>query len=202
MYENFLRSEGKELENVVAWYFNEYLKDTFGVDGFSYAASSTGATYLERCEHVFIGMDSITKQFKLYAENGAIDQELLKVTSKSPDYDAIPSQLSNKYVYVTENSEIFEIMHYLFSDQSGLTYINDMLKDKDLVSLLANHEIKYSEFHDHQKHSLDKLIAWRILKKESKRLVFQSKRQIQILKNLFQSEALSYHLTLLKTKLR
>lgn len=193
MYENFLRSEVKELESVVAWYFNEYLKDTFGADGFSYAVSSAGATYLERCKHVFSEMDSIAKQFKLYVENGAVDQELLKITSKSPDYDEIPSQLSDKYVYMTENPEIFEIIHYLFSDQSGLTYVNDTLKDKDFVSLLTNHVIKYHEFHDYQKQSLDKLIEWGILKKTPTRLVFQSKRQVLILKNLFQSEALSYY---------
>jgi hypothetical protein len=193
MYENFLRSEGKNLEGIIAWYFNEHLKDTFGADGFSYVASSTSATYLERCKHVFSEMDSVIKQFKLYVENGFLDQELLAITSKTPDYKELPSQLSDKYVYAAESPEIFEIMHYLFSDQSGLTYINDTLKDKDLASLLANHEIKYREFHDYQKQSLDKLIAWGIIKKASKRLVFQSKRQILILKNLFQTEALSYY---------
>jgi hypothetical protein len=193
MYENFLRSEGKDLESIIAWYFNEHLKDTFGADGFSYVASSTSATYLERCKHVFSEMDSIIKQFKLYVENSSLDQELLAITSKTPDYKELPSQLSDKYVYAAESPEIFEIMHYLFSDQSGLTYINDTLKDKDLASLLANHEIKYREFHDYQKQSLDKLIAWGIIKKASKRLVFQSKRQILILKNLFQTEALSYY---------
>jgi len=193
MYENFLRSEGKNLEGIIAWYFNEYIKDTFGVDGFNYIASSTSATYLERCKHVFSEMDSIIKQFKLYVENGSLDQELLAVTSKTPDYKELPSQLSDKYVYAAESPEIFEIMHYLFSDQSGLTYINDTLKDKDLANLLANHEIKYREFHDYQKQSLDKLIAWGIIKKASRRLVFQNKRQILILKNLFKTEALSYY---------
>ena len=45
----------------------------------------------------------------------------------------------------------------------------------------------------YQKQSLDKLIAWGIIKKAPKRLVFKNKRQILILKNLFQMEALSYH---------
>lgn len=193
MYEQFLRSEGKELENIIAWYFNDYLKDTFSADGFSYVASSTGATYLERCEYVFSAMDSVIKQFKLYAENGNINQELLAITSKSPDYKEIPSQLSDKYVYATESPEIFEVIHYLFSDQSRLTYINDTLQDKDLASLLTNYEVKYHDFHNYQKQSLDKLIAWGIIKKAPKRLVFKNKRQILILKNLFQMEALSYH---------
>ncbi len=192
-YEKFLRSEGKELESTIAWYFNKHLKDTFGIEGFSYAASSINATYLERCKHIFSEMDSVIKQFKLYTENNIIDQELLAITSKTPNYNELPSQLPDKYVYITDNTEIFEIMRYLFSDQSGLTYINDTLKDKDFASLLTNHEVKYSEFHDYQKQSLDKLIAWGIIKKTSKRLMFQSRRQILILKNLFQMEALNYH---------
>lgn len=193
MCENFLRSEGKDLEGIIAWYFNEYLKDAFGADGFSYVASSTSATYLERCKHVFSEMDSVIKQFKLYVENGSIDQGLLAITSKSPDYKEIPSQLLGKYVYTTESTEIFEIMYYLFSDQSVLTYIDDTLKDKDFASLLTNYEIKYREFHDYQKQSLDKLIEWGIIKNASKRLVFQSKLQVSILRNLFQTEALNYH---------
>lgn len=193
MYEKFLRSEGKELEDVIAWFFNEYLKDTFGADGFNYTASSKGAKYLERCKHVFSEMDSVIKQFKLYAENGTIDQGLLSITSKSPEYKDIPSQVMGKYVYTTDSPEIFAVMHYMFSDQSGLTYINDTLKDENFVSLLTNHEVKYSNFHDHQKHSLDELIKWGVLKKTSKRLMFQSKRQVLILKNLFQVEALSYY---------
>jgi hypothetical protein len=193
VYENFLQSENKELEAVIAWFFNEYLKDTFGADGFDYTASSKSARYLERCKHVFSEMDSGIKQYKLYVENGAIDQELLAITSKSPDYKEIPSQLSDKYAYTSESREIFQIMHYLFSDQSGLTYINDTLKGKDFVSLLTDHEVKYRDFHDYQKRSLDKLIEWGIIKKTSKRLVFQSKRQILVLKNLFEKEALSYY---------
>lgn len=193
-YENFLRSENKELEAVIAWFFNDYLNDTFGADGFNFTTSSTGAKYLERCKHIFSEMDSVIKQYKLYTENGTIDQELFAITSKSPDYKEIPSQLPDKYAYASESPEIFEIMHYLFSDQSGLTYINDTLKDKDFVQLLTNHEINYRDFHDYQKRSLDKLIDWGIIKQVSKRLVFQSKRQILVLKNLFETEALScYH---------
>lgn len=193
VYESFLRSENKELEAVIAWFFNEYLRDTFGADGFDYMASSKSAKYLERCKHVFSEMDSVIKQYKLYVENGAIDQELLAITSKSPSYEEIPSQLSDKYAYASESPEVFEIMHYLFSDQSGLTYINDGLKGKDFVSLLVEHEVRYQDFHDHQKHSLDKLIEWDIIKKTSKRLVFHSRRQILVLRNLFEKEALGYY---------
>lgn len=193
MYEKFLRSHDKNLESVIAWFFNDYLKETFSADGFNYTASSKGKTYLEKCKHVFSEMDSVIKQFKLYAENGSIDQGLLSITSESPKYKDIPSQVRSKYAYTSDSPEIFAIMHYLFSDQSGLGYINESLKGKDLVDLLRNHEVKYSDFHDYQKHSLDELIKWSILRKASKRLIFRSDRQMLVLKNLFQVEALSYY---------
>jgi transcriptional regulator with XRE-family HTH domain len=193
MYEKFLRSQDKELEDVIAWFFNNYLKETFGADGFNYTTSSKDTTYLEKCGHIFSEMDGIIKQFELYAKNGSIDQDLLSITSKSLKYEVIPSQVTGKYAYTSDSPEIFAVMHYLFSDQSGLGYINEDLKGKNFVDLLANHEVKYSDFHDHQKHSLDELIKWGIVKKTSKRLIFTSERQILILKNLFQVEALSYY---------
>lgn len=193
MYEKFLRSHNKELENVIAWFFDDYLKETFGANGFNYTPSSKGATYLEKCKHVFSEMDSVIKQFKLYAENGSIDQDLLSITSDSPKYKDIPSQVSSKYAYTTDTPEIFAVIHYLFSDQSGLGYIDERLKGDTFVDLMMNNEVKYSDFHDHQKHSLDELINWGILRKTSRRLIFQSDRQILILKNLFQVEALSYY---------
>ena len=35
IYEKILLTQRKELENIIAWYFNDYLKDTFSADGFS-----------------------------------------------------------------------------------------------------------------------------------------------------------------------
>lgn len=193
IYYNFLSSEGKQLEDAIAWYFNDYLKDAFGVDGFSYEASSPSAKHIERCKQVFSEMDSIIKQFKLYVEDGKIDQELLSITSKSPEYGEVPSQLPDKYVYTTDNPEISEIMRTLFSDQSALTYINDILTDEDFASLLTNHNIAYRDFHDYQKQSLDKLIALDIVKKTPKHLTFKSNRQILILRNLRQTGVLNYY---------
>jgi transcriptional regulator with XRE-family HTH domain len=193
MYEKFLKSENKELEKVIEWYFNEYLKDTFGADGFNYVASSKNSTYLEKCKHIFSEMDSVLKQFKLFTENGSIDQDLLSITSESPTYRDVPSQVIGKYVYVTDNQEISYILHYLFSDQSSLTYISETLQATSFVDLLNNNEVRYSDFQDHQKNMLDELIRLQILKKTSKRILFRNKLQIDVFKSLFKTEASSYY---------
>lgn len=193
MYEKFLRSQNKELESIIAWYFNEYLEKTFKVGGFNYALSSKSASYLEKCKHVFSEMDSVIKQFKLFAENSSIDQDLLGITSESPKYNAIPSQVDGKYIYATDAQEIAFILHYLFSDQSSLNYIDETLTGKDFVGLISSHEVKYTDFHDHQKPMLDELLRLKIIEKAPKRLVFRSKHQLNVFKNIFETEASSFY---------
>lgn len=193
MYEKFLRSQGKELESVVAWYFNEYLENTFKAEGFNYPLSSKASSYLEKCKHVFSEMDGVIKQFKLFAENDYLDQDLLGITTESSKYKEIPSQVKGKYIYATDSQEIAYILHYLFSDQSSLNYINETMKGDNFVDLISNREVKYSDFADHQRSMLDELIRLKIVEKTSRRLVFRSKRQINVLKNLFETEASSYY---------
>ncbi len=193
MYEKFLMTQNKELEGIVAWYFNDYLKNTFKAEGFNYALSSKASSYLEKCKHVFSEMDSVIKQFKLFAENSYVDQDLLSITSESPKNKEIPSQVNGKYIYATDNQEISYILHYLFSDQSSLNYINETLKGDNFVDLITTHEVKYRDFLDHQRSMLDELIRLQVVEKTSKRLVFRNKRQINVFKNLFETEASSYH---------
>jgi hypothetical protein len=193
MYEKFLRSSENDLENVLAWFFENYLKDRFGAEGFKYTPSSKSSTYLEKSRHVFTEMESIIKQFTLYVENGEIDKDLLAITSDQVRYHDIPSLIGDKYAYATDHDDILAIQFFMFSDQSGLTYINDSLKATNLFELLATKEVKYDDFHEHQKPKIDRLIDLGILEKVAESVRFRSEDQITVLKNLFEVEALSYY---------
>ena len=193
MYEVFLKSMGKDIESAIAWYFNRYIEQQYSISGFSYNASSKGAKYIEKCKQVFSEMDSIIKQFKLYTEDGRIDQELLSIGSKSPRYVEIPSNINDKYVYMTSKPEIDTIMCYLFSSQPYLNYINNDLHEKNFVALLDKHKLKYDDFSGAQKDRLNQLIRFGILDKTPGYLAFQNKNQINILKDLLQFNTLSYH---------
>lgn len=193
MYEKFLRSGKNNLENVLTWFFNDYLKNRFGAEGFKYNPSSKSSTYLEKSRHVFTEMESVLKQFTLYVENGEIDKELLAITSDQVRYHDIPSLIADKYAYASDVDDILSVQFYMFSDQSGLTYIDDSLKASNLFELLVTNEVKYDDFHDHQKPKIDKLIALGILEKVAELIKFRSEDQVTVLKNLFGVEALSYY---------
>lgn len=194
MYENFLRSNNMmELEQVMSWFFAEYLKGHFGAINFQYTPSSKGSTYLEKSRHVFTETESVIKQFTLYVENGEMDKELLAMTSEQVRYTSIPSLIPEKYVYVSSGQDISFIQNSLFSDQSGLGYINDTLQADNFAKLLLTKDVKYGDFLDHQKQSVDRLISLGVLKKTGSKIEFRSVAQFAVLRSLFDVEAVSYY---------
>lgn len=192
LYDRFLKTKGIELESVIAWFFADYLKDEFGADKLKFAPSSKTSSYLERARHLFSEMESVIKQFSLYAENGELDTDLLAMTSEQVRYKAIPSLLTGKYVYATDSQDIRNILRLLFSDQSGLTYIREDLQAEDAARLLIKNRVSYDDFADHQKPSLDYLIDLGVVENTGERVQLADSNQFLILKAIFDTEAASY----------
>jgi hypothetical protein len=138
-------------------------------------------------------MESVVRQFLLYVENGELDTGLLAITSEQVRYKEIPSLMSGKYVYPSSEQDIRNILYLLFSDQSGLTYINEALKADDAARLLISNQVAYDDFADHQKGQIDYLIQRGVLENKGKRIRFASANQFLVLKDLFNSEAVTYY---------
>lgn len=102
-------------------------------------------------------MEGVVNQFRHYVQDGELDRELLALTADPVAYNSIPSLLDGKYVYTTDHVEIRGVLHTLFSDQSALTYINDALKDSTAAQLLIQNEDSYTDFHEHQRSTVDRL---------------------------------------------
>lgn len=193
MYDHFLRTKGIELESVIAWFFSEYLKDEFGAVNFRFTPSSMASTYLEKCRHLFSEMESVVKQFSLYVENGELDTGLLAITSEQVRYKNIPSLMAGKYVYPSDDQDIRNVLHLLFSDQSGLTYVNDALKADNAARLLIVNRVAYDVLADYQKGQIDYLIQQGVLQNTVERVEFASATQFHVLRDLFEAEAASYY---------
>jgi hypothetical protein len=193
LYDHFLRTKGIELESAIAWFFSDYLKDEFGAANLRFTPSSTTSTYLEKSRHLLSEMESIAKQFSLYVENGELDTGLLAVTSEQVRYANIPSLMTGKYVYPTIDQEIGNILHLLFSDQSGLTYINDNLRADNAARLLIGNQVAYDDFHDYQKGQVDYLIEQGVLKNTGECIEFVDTGQFRALKAVFDTGAASYY---------
>lgn len=192
LYQHYLERMDRDLEEVISWFFEEYIVEEFGATNFSFRRSSRGATYLERVRHLFAEMESVTIQFSLWVENGEVDRDLLAITSDPVRYKQLPSLLPGKYVYATESSEIVCVLHALFSDQSSLTYISEDLKGHDAAELLLKHEVAYDDFHEYQKPAIDQLVASGILEDTGKRIRIARAEQFLILRSLFATEGCSY----------
>lgn len=195
MYAHFLRAHNIELEDVLAWFFSEYLADAFGVRDFRFRPSSPAASYLEKSRHLFSEMESVLRQFALYVENGSLDLELLSMTSESISYRDIPSLVADKYVYSEHNNpDMRRIQHLLFSDQAAMGYVNRQLSESTLAELIAAHQVSYDDFREHQRGNVDFLVHHGIFERiEDGRLRLARRAMFDVLKCLNDFEAASFH---------
>ncbi|MGL5823606.1 MAG: hypothetical protein ACRCYU_01915, partial [Nocardioides sp.] len=166
LYQHYLETKSIDLEHVFRWFFEQYLADEFDALHFSFTPSTKGVSYLEKARHLFIEMESVVNQFRLFVENGELDMDLLAITSDQVRYRELPSLLAGKYLYAVAGNEIAGILHVLFSDQSNLTYINDNLKGDNAASLLLESEVTYTDLHDFQKPTVDRLVDLGILEND------------------------------------
>ena len=193
VYERFLQQRGNSLEKIIAWFFEEYLRSRHSAEGFQYKPSSESSTYLEKSRHIFTEMESVIRQFSLYAEDGKIDKELLDLTSEQVRYHAIPSLIKDKYIYATDNEDMALMQLYLFSDQAHLGYINNDLQASTLFELLATKDVRLDEFQSFQKPQIDRLIELGVLHTVEGLVKFRSLPQMAALKVLFDYEAIGYN---------
>jgi hypothetical protein len=194
LYTQFLQTRDIELESVIAWFFAEYLKKEFGATNFTFIPSSKTSSYLEKARHLFSEMESVIKQFSLFAQNGELDTDLLTITSDPVVYKKISSLLAGKYVYPdNDNQQIQAILYLLFSDQSGLTYINDNLRATNGAQLLFDNQVAYDDFYSYQKPSIDYLLDLGVLENADARVQLADIGQFRILQTLFHAEAASYY---------
>ena len=162
-YYNFLQKNNIGLEVVIKWFFEEYLKEEFGVDGFVYNTSKSDASWIDKCRNISSEMDGVLKQYRMYVEDGQIDRELLEMSSEHIVLGTIPSFLEDKYAYA-ESKDMHDQMHLLFSDQSTITYTEKSKSTYNSFCLLImSEEMRRSDFFEYQLLSIDWLIEKNVL---------------------------------------
>jgi hypothetical protein len=193
MYSQVLHSKDIDLESAVVWFFSDYLKDEFGALNFRFTPSSRASTYLEKCKHLFSEMEGVIKQFALYVQEGEIDRGLLAVAYEQLRYREVPSSLAGKYVYLTGDQTVSRILHLLFSDQSGLAYVDETLQAASAARLFIDNKVAYERLEDFQKTDVDYLISHGILQNDGKRVSIADVGRFAVLQHLFDFEAASYY---------
>jgi hypothetical protein len=193
MYNSFLAFREVQLEEVIAWFFDEYLVEEFAALNFKFSPCGAGTSHLQKVRHLFAEMESVVNQFTLYVENNEVDLDLLAMGSDQVRYKEIPSLLPGKYAYPNDSEEIRTVLHLLFSDQSHLGYISEDLKESTAAALLINQHVGYDDFNEYQKEGIDHLIGLGILQNTGTRIRLANAHQFRILYALFNVQAANYY---------
>ncbi len=82
----------------------------------------------------------------------------------------------------------------MFSDQSGLGYINNEINSDTFYELIVKNDINYSEFNNHQQLEIDVLCKLGYLNVDEKGLInWTNERRIKVLYELYHNEVISYY---------
>lgn len=191
-YTEFLRRNGGEVEEVVSWFFREHLANEFGAKNFYYTPSSPTSSFLERCRHISAEMESIVRQFTLYCDEGGLDLDLLRMTSAPRPWRQIPSLVDRKYLEHGQNGACDRAIHLLFSDQSGLTYVNRSLRANNFTELVTQNRLLYDDLHHFQKEAVDWLISEGLVAVVDGVIEFANPMLILVLSDVNEHEAAAY----------
>ena len=192
-YVNFLKQHKIEVLDVFKWFFEEYLKEEFLVNGFVFNTPSINSSYGDKCLKIAVELESILKQFKMYVEDGDINRELYEFSSSMLEIQNIPSLVKNKYAY-PKGEEIHKISRLLFSDQTALGFIKDLYNYKSLFELITHENTHIDLFDKRQREAIKYLTREKVIKTNAEdKLIFDNK--VVVLKDLYEHVYLSvYHI--------
>ena len=99
LYYSFLEKNNIYLEDVLNWFYTCYLQEEFNCPEIRVSFPSKDISYAEKCNNIIIALETVIKQFTLYAKHRNIDFELLSMSSTPMAFRDIPSMIENKYLY-------------------------------------------------------------------------------------------------------
>ena len=102
------------IEDLFDYFFNDYLKENFGISDFEFKKPSKAVSLSERIKLLYIEMDGILKQLKYYIEDGRINKELMAISSNPVRIGELKSFLEQKYAY-PKSENLKEEMRFLFT---------------------------------------------------------------------------------------
>lgn len=187
---DILKHNGVRLEDVLKWFFEEYLPQEFGVNGFRFNPPSEGTTMVEKCRTIASEMDGVLKQFRMYVQEGEIDRELFEISSEHIIFSNLSGFIKGKYAYENSN-DIQKEQFLLFSDQSFLGYIEKTQNRYScFVELLVHEDVRLSDFWEHQQINIQWLVSRDIVTEDSDGYLKLNLSKVYILKDLYEHDVI------------
>jgi hypothetical protein len=196
-YNKVLSDLGISLENVLHEVFTSLFQEKFEFANNARFSIPSSTSYFEKVRLLAPEFESVLKQFKLFVEDGAIDFELLQISSSPTTIKDIPSLNKTKYVYLNENNkEMAGCANLFFSDQTSLAYV-EQFKEKHyhtFFELLTNEHVKYGSFEEYQRSPLNYLVEKGLITIDGADFVqIANPARVVILNDLYFNEVASFH---------
>lgn len=189
-YVNELNKLRISIENVIKWFFENYLYEEFGVEKFTCNMPASADSILSKCKTLASAIDGVLSKYKMLCDDGEIDEELFRYITDSPRIKDVPSLVKNKYCYV-KNADLFKDMNMLFSTQSLLGYTEKTgSKYNTFFKLITNEKIKLSECQPYNLEALNWLLERNVIYLENDIIKYNVER-VYILKEFYEKEVIS-----------
>lgn len=182
------------LEDVIEWFFKEYVMNEFNISDYRITMPSHKSSFLEKCRLVLPEIESVLKQYALFVEDGKINHELLYMSSGSLLFRDCKGLIEKKYVYAKQG-ELDNILYYLFSDQCMLSYVEKIEKEyNNFYDLILNENITISDYPEYiEFQDLKWLLDNNHISISDKGYIeFTNPIRIAIYKELYDNEVISY----------
>lgn len=191
---HYLPGRNKTIELILKEVIDGLINGFFGLNNFRITFPSENTSNLEKVRMIAPEFESLLKQFQLYAEDGIIDHELLRISSAPKKIGDIKSLVEKKYGYGTSSQKLQELQYSFFSDQSMLWYV-DLYKNKyhNLYSLLVKEDVRITDFKNYQRPAIEKFIDGGYLAENQDGFVKIHKVfELFIIGKLYKDEVISY----------
>jgi hypothetical protein len=196
-YYKVLLDLGISLENLLHQVFTSSFQEKYEFANNARFSIPSATSYFEKVRLLAPEFESVLKQFKLFVENGCIDFELLQISSNPTVIKDIPSLNKNKYIFFNEdNKEMVGCTNLFFSDQTSLAYVEPFKENHyhTFFDLLANEQVKFSSYDEHQIPQLNYLIDKGFINIDSDDYVqITNPKRVIILKDLYINEVASFY---------
>lgn len=188
-YLDFLSYNDIKINDVIRWFFNQYIREEFEINDFDVSISDNTHTYYEKCKDLVTIFDEIKKQYYIWAKYDRLDRKLVELSTKPIKFDEIPSKNIEHYYY-NESKDIDEEIKMLFDDQSRMFYIEKFKSNyNSLYDLLLNEKVTLEDFYPYQMESIKWLIKRKTLQLNNAYIQFNVSK-VLLLKLLYEDNVI------------
>lgn len=196
LYSRVLPAMGNRLESLVKDFYENHFKEDYGYPALQLALPAEDADWVAKCRTIMPELDSVSKQYNLFVEEGDIDPRLFSYGKPLLITD-VRSLFENKYYVIKGDSlEILEPMMFLFRTAEILHVVDgfDTTRIHNFYDFITRFEVPYSVYKEgYRKDKVDKLISNEYVKVDEQGILRpNNKSAIEILGCLWRNRVVSY----------